>query len=77
MEVFVLFFGQLTDITGCASIRFPLVADTDLLDNELKTRYPQLKQIKYVIAVNQDIIRQCTPLSAGAEVALLPPFSGG
>lgn len=77
MDISVRFFGQLTEITGCSSISMPVVDDTDLLDHELKQRYPMLDGAKYAVAVNKKIIRQRTQLSEGTEVALLPPFSGG
>lgn len=77
MKVSVFFFGQLTEITGCSSTSVPLVSDTGLLDLELKKQYPPLGNAKYVMAVNKEIVRQRTPLTDGAEVALLPPFSGG
>lgn len=77
MDVSVFFFGQLTELTGCSSINMPVVDDTDLLDRELKQRYPMLGDAKYTMAVNKKIIRQRTQLPEGAEVALLPPFSGG
>lgn len=77
MDVSVFFFGQLTELTGCSSISIPLVDDTDLLDNELKQRYPMLASAKYAMAVDKKIIRQRTQLVEGMEIALLPPFSGG
>lgn len=73
----VFFFGKLTDITGSTAMHLPAVADTDQLQQHLQERYPLLRQATYVITVNKKVIRQCTPLPKDAEVALLPPFSGG
>ncbi|WP_257666282.1 MoaD/ThiS family protein [Parapedobacter tibetensis] len=77
MEISVFFFGQLTDIIGSRQVRLSDVSDTDALENTLKARYPMLRQSKYVIAVNRKIIREKMDLTSNAEVALLPPFSGG
>lgn len=73
----VLFFGQLTDITGCPSLELRDVQDTALLESILYERYPQLQQSKYVVTVNRQILREHMAIGEGAEIALLPPFSGG
>ncbi|WP_134090455.1 MoaD/ThiS family protein [Olivibacter sp. XZL3] len=73
----VLFFGQLTDITGCTQLELGTVGDTDSLENVLRTQYPSLAQAKYVITVDRKIVRTKTKIAAGMEIALLPPFSGG
>ncbi|QNL50158.1 MoaD/ThiS family protein [Olivibacter sp. SDN3] len=78
MGISVFFFGQLTDITGCAIMQLKdEVQDTDQLDNLLKERYPLLQQSKYVITVDRTIIRENRRLTPDTEIALLPPFSGG
>ncbi|SEL08929.1 molybdopterin synthase sulfur carrier subunit [Olivibacter domesticus] len=56
---------------------FTDVADTDQLDDILHATYPLLREIKYVITVDRKIIRENVALLENAEVALLPPFSGG
>jgi len=73
----VLSFGQITDITGHTSLVVEPLPDTDTLNAFLQTRYPDLRQKKYVIAVDKKVIRENTPLHAASVVALLPPFSGG
>lgn len=77
MEVSVLFFGPLAEITGTAAIRLSGVPDTEALDHVLKQRYPLLEQHAYRVAVNRRITAGKMPLKENAEVALLPPFSGG
>lgn len=77
MNVSVLFFGQITDITGCPSVQLTDIQDSDQLDHMLHLKYPLLRQAKYIITVNRKIIRGNVVLSENAEVALLPPFSGG
>ncbi|MGK9125002.1 MoaD/ThiS family protein [Olivibacter sp. SA151] len=77
MSISILFFGQLTDITGCSQLKMDHVEDTDQLNAVLTDQYPLLTQTKYVIAINKKIIRTKVALSQEVEVALLPPFSGG
>jgi molybdopterin synthase sulfur carrier subunit len=76
--VTILFFGQLTDITGSSATEILLQGnDTDALREELINRFPMLKQSTFVMTVDRKIIRQNTPIGEGSEIALLPPFSGG
>lgn len=70
-------FGQLTEIIGNSSFEINNVADTDELINKLQRKYPALINAKYKIAVNRNIIQSNAPLQQDAEIALLPPFSGG
>lgn len=70
-------FGQLNDIIGGNSFEINNVADTNELVNNLQSKYPALKNAKYTIAVNRNIIQSNTMLQQDAEIALLPPFSGG
>lgn len=81
MRVRVLFFGQLKDITGV------LQEDAELSDGarvedlfeRYGRRFPKLAEFRASIAasVNQEYSPWRTPLSAGDEVAFLPPVSGG
>ena len=77
MTTDVLIFGQLTDITRQSKLQANDMTDTDALLAWLKAGYPALESAKFVVAVNGQVIQQNATLSAGATVALLPPFSGG
>jgi molybdopterin converting factor small subunit len=77
MEISVLFFGQLEEVTGTHRLVISDVVDTDALDTYLKQKYPLLESALYITAVNRQIIRNKVLLTENAEVALLPPFSGG
>ncbi len=70
-------FGQLADITGSNLFEVADVGNSDELIKQLQLKYPALKNAKYKIAVNRNIIQSNTTLQHNAEVALLPPFSGG
>lgn len=77
MQVNVIIFGNLTDITGSTSIAINDMADTQQLVAALYQRYPALATAKYVIAVDKQVINTNTLLQHNSTVALLPPFSGG
>jgi molybdopterin converting factor small subunit len=70
-------FGQLQDIVGSSLIEVENAADTDELIQQLQLKYPALKISKYKVAVNKNIVQSNTALQQDAEIALLPPFSGG
>lgn len=73
----VMFFGQLIEGTGVASIMVEEVANTDVLIQMMKVRYPFLESSKYMLAVNNTMVTENTIITPGSKVALMPPFSGG
>jgi len=77
MEINVLTFGQVADITSESSLKIPDVKNTDELIQLLEKRYPALKSIQYSIAVNKKMIQENKVLHHEDTVAILPPFSGG
>ncbi len=77
MQLTILFFGQLTDITGQQSVQLQDVADTDALAIRLHQQFPALANSKYAIAIDKKVINSNTLLTNNCHVALLPPFSGG
>lgn len=70
-------FGQLTDYVAQSSFEMEMVKDTDALKLRLFEKFPELKSLHFSLAVDKKLINTNTMLSAGCEVALLPPFSGG
>lgn len=77
MSIHVVFFGQLTDITGTGSLDIEGVSDIQSLQHKLHSLYPALAAASYRIAVGQKVVNGNTDLPTGASVALLPPYSGG
>ena len=73
----VLFFGQLTDLTGVATLSCDHVADTDQLLAQLKEKYPALATATFMVAVNNHMINRNTIIEPGSKIAIMPPFSGG
>ncbi|SMP21648.1 MoaD/ThiS family protein [Chryseobacterium profundimaris] len=71
----IISFGRLKEILGSD---FESEAEnTDELLNQLTEKFPQLKDLKLKIAVNQKIISENTELNNNDVVALMPPYSGG
>lgn len=77
MEIQVLFFGSLIDVTAISFDNIAGPMDTDSLQQSLYQKYSGLQSCKYLIAVNQKMIQKNTQLKNGDTVALMPPFSGG
>lgn len=77
MEVKILSFGQIEEITGTDRFTLSDVQDTETLKSKLFDLYPEMNTIPYSISVNKNIINGNHKLEDGDEVALLPPFSGG
>lgn len=75
MEVNVIAFGQIAEITG--KTLTVSAHDIEALQAELKERYPELGTKKYALAINKKMVSGNTPLNANDIVALMPPFSGG
>lgn len=77
MELEILTFGQISDIIGKSTIKLSHINNTDELINNLSQQFPELKNTRYIVAVNKHIVHQNIQLNPGDVVALLPPFSGG
>ena len=77
MQVNVLFFGHLTDITGVSNVSVEGIDNTEQLVSELKRRYPMLQDLPYAIAVEMEFVNGNMSLKDNDTVALLPPYSGG
>src|ERR1700733_1458064 len=81
MQVRVLFFGVLKDLTGHTSDLLNLPEHATLGDVVLHYEdiNPRLNELAASIAVsiNQEFAEPDSPLKEGDEIAFLPPVSGG
>jgi molybdopterin synthase sulfur carrier subunit len=76
MDLKIIVFGKLADIMG-SNVSVTGIDDTDGLIKCLNDKYTALIGMKYVIAVDKQIVRTNTLINENSTVALLPPFSGG
>lgn len=77
MEIKILAFGKIADITGRKEMKWKGISTTTSLKEKLEQEFPDLQKMKYQLAVNKKLANGDTPLEDQAEVALLPPYSGG
>ncbi len=77
MEINLLAFGQIADITGKTGWTMSGIHDTEQLQTALAEAYRDMAGVAYSVAVNKTIVREKTTLQPGDTIALLPPFSGG
>lgn len=81
MEVTVLFFGVLHDLTGKRreSVRLQDGARLADLWTDYVRRFPRLEPMaaSLLTSVNEEFTDRSQILSDGDEVAFLPPVSGG
>jgi sulfur-carrier protein len=77
MEVNILTFGKIADITASKTIQLQDITSTATLREKLEATYPALRGMSYKIAIDKKVISTETAIHEGAEIALLPPFSGG
>jgi len=77
MEINLLAFGQITEITGKSTWKMTGIKDTIESIKNLEEQFPALVKMKYSIAVNKKVIQENTTIHENDTIALLPPFSGG
>ncbi|MCX2575302.1 MoaD/ThiS family protein [Pedobacter sandarakinus] len=77
MEINLITFGKITDFAKPQTLLVNNVNNSDELKNHLEERFPELRQIKYKLAVNEALVQTNVPVPENATVAILPPFSGG
>jgi molybdopterin synthase sulfur carrier subunit len=77
MEINILIFGQIADITGKSAWKMAGIKDSDELIKNLEAQFPTLSTTSYSIAVNKKVIQENTVFNENDTIALLPPFSGG
>lgn len=77
MQINLIIFGRLVDITGKSAMTLSGIPDTNTLVKQMHELYPPLALNKYLLAVDKKIISGNTVLNENSTVAMMPPFSGG
>ena len=75
----LLLFARARDLVGADCIEIPAPANISALRAQLASQYPLLAGLleKSAFAINDEYADDATPIPTNAEVALLPPVSGG
>lgn len=77
MEIELITFGNISEFIMERKLTFDGIRDTDGLKIYLEANYPQLKTMKYKLALNQQMVQANRQLKHKATIAIMPPFSGG
>lgn len=77
MNIEILFFGQLSELTGCSYIKMDNPGYISTLKELLFSQYPGLEKSKYFIALNNKMVLENSIIPDNSVIAFMPPFSGG
>jgi sulfur-carrier protein len=77
MQVKVLFFGVLSEVTGTDYRHYMEVKSINDLKIRISDDYPEIEHYNYRISLNNEILNSDSNLNEGDEIAFLPPFAGG
>jgi molybdopterin converting factor subunit 1 len=80
MKMEILAFGIAKEIVGAPSFSFEIEegATVNNLKQLLEKKFPELKALSsYRIALNSEFAGEQQPIHQHAEVAIIPPVSGG
>lgn len=70
-------FGMVAEKIGSQQMILENPGSVEALKTQLFVRFPTLKEMKFSIALNKKMLTSDAEIPEGAEIALLPPFSGG
>jgi molybdopterin synthase sulfur carrier subunit len=77
MEIRVLFFGVLAEVTQTTFKHYRDIVSFSDLRHRIEDEFPEIVHYDYRIAVNSEIINEEPVLKHLDEVAFMPPFAGG
>ena len=77
MQVKVLFFGVLVEVTGCNLKFYSDAKSIGALKILIQDEFPEIVHYNFRMSLNNEIINNDPVLKDGDEIALLPPFAGG
>lgn len=76
-KISVRAFGMIAEKIGSGQIQLTGISTVEELLDSLFEKFPDLKNMKFSIAINKQLVSGNAPIPADSEIALLPPFSGG
>ena len=70
-------FGMIAEKIGAGELELENPGTLEALRENLCEHFPDLQSAKFGFAINKKLLQGDAEIPDGAEVALLPPFSGG
>jgi molybdopterin converting factor small subunit len=70
-------FGMVAEKIGLPELTLDHSGNSTELLAALLVKFPELKALKFTLAINKKIVNVNQEIPENAEIALLPPFSGG
>ncbi len=77
MEIEIISFGKIAEFLSSQRMEVTAISNTDELKSFLENSFPSLKQTKYKLAVNKNIVQENIKITNNDTIAIMPPFSGG
>jgi molybdopterin converting factor small subunit len=77
MEVKVLFFGVLAEVTGLSVKHYSDIRSFEDLNGRIEDEFPEIVHYNFRYSLNNVLVNDVPDLCDGDEVALMPPFAGG
>ena len=77
MEIKVLFFGVLAEVTNTGFKHYRDIKSYNDLKLRIQDEFPEIVHYNYRIALNSELINEDPELKNEDEIAFLPPFAGG
>lgn len=77
MEIEIISFGRIAEIVGSQKLAINNIDDTDGLKAYLEEKFPELKALKYKLALDRQLVQDNSRVYHNSVVAIMPPFSGG
>jgi sulfur-carrier protein len=77
MEVKVLFFGVLAEVTGTTFRHYNDVKSIGDLKLRIEDDFPEIVHYNFRISLNSEITDKDAILKPGDILAYMPPFAGG
>jgi molybdopterin converting factor small subunit len=75
MDISVLFFGILAEVTGIDRKHYRNISTFEDLKNRIEDDFPEIVHYNYRIEINARILTEEPLLREGDEVICLPPFA--
>ncbi len=70
-------FGRLAEICKNDLIEIESADSIESVKDQIESKFPELKNQKYLVAIDRQIAGSDASLKHDSEIALMPPYSGG